>query len=61
MTNALIERIARLIHDTWRLRYDERAPTLGAWGRSAPWEGISELLRDDYRACARAVLKTLGR
>ena len=61
MTDALVERIARLIHDTWRLRYDARAAALDREGRSARWEKISELLRDDYRACARAVLKTLGR
>jgi len=61
VTNALIERISRLIHDTWRERYDARAAALGARGRSASWEGIAELLRDDYRACARAALKALGR
>jgi len=61
VTNALIERIARLIHDTWRERHDDRAAALEAERRAPPWEGISELLRDDYRACARAVLKTLGR
>ncbi len=55
MTEATVERIARLMHATF-LRWREDH------GRSSnhPWETLPCEKQEQYRATARAVLKALG-
>jgi len=62
MTNALIERIARLLNDTYRERFDGRSERLGLDRPPALlWEELSPQRQADYCAAARAAIKALGR
>jgi len=58
VTNALIEKVARLLHDTFREAYHARHPDQD---EPPTFDEKTEEQRDYLRAAARAAIKALGR
>jgi hypothetical protein len=50
-----VEKLARLIHETWRERFRARMTDRNAW-RDLSFDDLPEVSREDYRNAARVAL-----